>query len=130
LALPIIWLAFTALYSVGQQHVTGQYLLPALRQIAEGYCMISLKRQRELIQEMRDFQRVYNEALSYGQAGDGKTAKFLINSFKFGKQSPEEREWMDRQMHEAGMRLLKRQHEQLMRGLPLLPHRPRKPTLQ
>ena len=72
----------------------------------------SLKRQREIREDAQRFVQVYRAALAYANAGEGQTAKRLMNAIPPGKSRPKERAWLFHNALRRSAEILRKQDEE------------------
>jgi hypothetical protein len=97
--------------------------------------MISDKRRREIMRELKEgtkeFAEAWRLASAYGKAGDTKMRGYFMRSVKTKrrKRTPEEKAWVMQLARESLHRLLLREAERREQGLPPIETEYKKPSI-
>jgi hypothetical protein len=78
---------------------------------------ISLKRRREIAQEIKQFSEAYRLAAAYAKAGDMDMAEFFLNSVKISETSPGDSNYI-KQASKRICELFVEDYERRKQGLP------------
>jgi hypothetical protein len=97
--------------------------------------MISDKRRREILSELREdgrrFAEAWRLASAYRKAGDKLMARYFMKSVKIKrrKHSPEEKAWVMEIAHKRFMELAAEAAERRRQGLPPIESEYKKPSI-